>query len=192
MTRSLSIASLSLHTAQGRRKYLTPRERLRFLEAAAREPAEIETFCLTLAWTGCRVSEALGLTHADLDHEGRTVTVRCLKKRRAGIVREVPVPAHFLATLARIHGHGPPDARLWPIARSTAWRNVKAVMRTVGVGAAAASPKGLRHTFGVHAVRSGIPLNLLQRWLGHASMATTAIYANVMGAEEQEIAARMW
>lgn len=192
MTRSLSISSLSLHTAQGRRKYLTPGERLRFLEAAAREPGEIETFCLTLAWTGCRVSEALGLTRADLDHESGTVTVRCLKKRKAGIVREVPVPVALLEALSRVHGCGPPDARIWPIARSTAWRNVKAVMRTIGVGAAASSPKGLRHTFGVHAVRSGVPLNLLQRWLGHASMATTAIYADVMGAEEQEIAARMW
>ncbi|MGU3420810.1 tyrosine-type recombinase/integrase [Methylobacterium sp. D54C] len=192
MTRPLPRASLSLHTAQGRRKYLTPGERLRFLEAAAQEPGEVETLCLTLIWTGCRISEALGLTHADLDHENRTVTVRCLKKRRTGVVREVPVPAHLLATLARIHGHGAPDARLWPIARSTAWRDVKAVMASIGVGSAASSPKGLRHTFGVHAVRSGVPLNLLQRWLGHASMATTAIYANVMGAEEQEIAARMW
>ena len=55
-----------------------------------------------------------------------------------------------------------------------------------------ASPKGLRHGFGVQAVRSGVPLNLLQRWLGHADIATTAIYADVMGAEEREIAARMW
>ena len=77
-------------------------------------------------------------------------------------------------------------------ARSTAWREVKAMMRDAGVSAAAASPRGLRHTFGVHAVRSGIPLNLLQRWLGQASMATTAIYADMMGAEEHEIAARMW
>lgn len=46
--------------------------------------------------------------------------------------------------------------------------------------------------FGVHALRSGIPLNLLQRWLGHADIATTAIYADAMGPEERAIAARMW
>ncbi|WP_296583951.1 tyrosine-type recombinase/integrase [Xanthobacter sp.] len=55
-----------------------------------------------------------------------------------------------------------------------------------------ASPKGLRHAFGVHAVRSGVPLILVQKWLGHEDIATTAIYTNVLGPEEREIAERMW
>ena len=53
-------------------------------------------------------------------------------------------------------------------------------------------PKGIRHAFGIHAVRSRVPLNLVQRWLGHAMLSTTAIYANALGAEERGIAARMW
>lgn len=51
-----------------------------------------------------------------------------------------------------------------------------------------ASPKGHRHCFGVHAVSNRI----LQKWLGHAQLSTTAIYANAIGQEEQSIAARMW
>jgi hypothetical protein len=31
-----------------------------------------------------------------------------------------------------------------------------------------------------------------QKWLGHAQLTTTALYANAVGEEEQEIAARMW
>jgi site-specific recombinase XerD len=42
----------------------------------------------------------------------------------------------------------------------------------------------------VAAVSTGIPLNLVQNWLGHAQIATTAIYA--VGAEEKDIARRMW
>ena len=42
------------------------------------------------------------------------------------------------------------------------------------------------------AVAAGIPLNLVQKWLGHAQFTTTAIYANAVGAEEQDIARRMW
>jgi hypothetical protein len=53
-------------------------------------------------------------------------------------------------------------------------------------------PKGLRHSFRIHAIRSGAPLNLVQRWLGHASMTTTAIYLDALGEEEREIAARLW
>jgi integrase len=34
--------------------------------------------------------------------------------------------------------------------------------------------------------------NLVQRWLGHAQLATTAIYADAVGEEERGIAARLW
>jgi len=55
-----------------------------------------------------------------------------------------------------------------------------------------ATPKGLRHGYGIHAVRSGVQLHMLQKWMGHASMSTTAIYAKAVGSEELEIADRMW
>jgi hypothetical protein len=29
-------------------------------------------------------------------------------------------------------------------------------------------------------------------WLGHAQLSTTAVYANAVGAEEKDIARRMW
>ena len=38
----------------------------------------------------------------------------------------------------------------------------------------------------------GIPLNLVLRWLGHAPLSTTAIYAYAVGEEERHIAARLW
>ena len=74
----------------------------------------------------------------------------------------------------------------------TGWRAVHAVMEAGGLDGPYASPKGLRHGFGVDAVSAGIPLNLVQKWLGHAQLSTTAIYADAVGEEEQSIAARMW
>jgi site-specific recombinase XerD len=44
----------------------------------------------------------------------------------------------------------------------------------------------------VAAVFAGIPLNLVQKWLGHAQLTATAIYADATGAEENDIAQRMW
>jgi integrase/recombinase XerD len=32
---------------------------------------------------------------------------------------------------------------------------------------------------------------MLQKWMGHAQLSTTQIYANAMGKQEQDIAARM-
>jgi len=76
--------------------------------------------------------------------------------------------------------------------RATAWRRVSEVMSMAGISGPQASPKGLRHGFGVAAVQAGIPLNMVQKWLGHAQLSTTAIYADAVGAEEQAIAERMW
>ena len=74
----------------------------------------------------------------------------------------------------------------------TGWRRVCEVMARAGVRGPQASPKGLRHGFGVAAVTAGVPLNLVQKWLGHAQLSTTAIYAEAVGEEEHAIAARMW
>ncbi len=44
----------------------------------------------------------------------------------------------------------------------------------------------------MNAVSRGIPLNMVQKWMGHAQLSTTAIYADAIGAEEKSIAAKMW
>ena len=128
------------------------------------------------------------------------LVIESLKKRRAGIYRAVPVPPALLDALDLAHGlrerrsrRGKAGGeRLWPWSRMTGWRAVHAVMAAAGLDGPHASPKGLRHGFGVAAVSAGIPLNLVQKWLGHAQLTTTAIYANAVGAEEKDIARRMW
>ena len=55
-----------------------------------------------------------------------------------------------------------------------------------------ATPKGLRHGFDVACIEKSISLSLVQRWLGHAQLSTTAVYANAVGEEERGIAARLW
>jgi integrase/recombinase XerD len=184
----------SLFGRSGQRKYLTPAERRRFIAAAGRRPAEVRTLCLTLAHTGCRISEALALTGAAIDADGGTLAFRCLKKRGRFVMRLVPVPPAFLQLLARVHRRAvrAPAERLWRWGRTRAWQLVKDVMREARLVPPAASPKGLRHAFGVHAVLSGVPLPLVQKWLGHEDIATTAIYTAVIGREERAIARRMW
>ena len=190
---------MQLHDAEGHRKYMTADERARFLAAAEQAPRETRTFCLVLAYTGCRLSEALALTADRVDLEAGVVIFESLKKRRTGVYRAVPVPSGVLDALDLVHDLKALQrrvqarkTRLWPWSRVTAWRRVAAVMRDARIDGPQASPKGLRHGFGVRAVNAGIPLNMVQKWLGHAQLSTTAIYADAVGAEEQAIAARMW
>lgn len=82
--------------------------------------------------------------------------------------------------------------RLWPWSRVTAWRAVKKIMTRAGLVGCAACPRGFRHSFGVGTLHAGVPLNLVQRWLGHARISTTAIYAAASGPEEVAFAARFW
>lgn len=191
-----------LFDSAGRRLYMTAGERTAVLAAADRAPRDVRTFCYALAFTGCRLSEALQLTVAGVDLAGGVLVFESLKKRRRGVYRAVPVPASVLDALDLVHGvrevqrrakDGGRSARLWPWSRTTGWRRVQEVIDAAGVqDGPHACPKGLRHGFGVQAVSKGVPLNLLQRWLGHAALTTTAIYANAVGEEAQNIAARMW
>jgi integrase/recombinase XerD len=188
---------MTLHTMDGARKYLTTGERDAFLRAAEHADRQVRTLCMTLAYAGCRLSEALALTVDRVDLAAGVLVLESLKKRRTGIYRAVPVLlealdlVHGIRELQDHRGKGR-GIRLWPWSRMTGWRAVHAVMAAAGLDGPYASPKSLRHGFGVAAVSAGIPLNLVQKWLGHAQLTTTAIYAEAVGEEEQSIAARMW
>jgi len=191
------VATASLYTSTGMRKYLNEAERARFIAAARAHPrGMVRTLCLTLAYTGCRISEALAIRVHAIEPGAGFIAIRSLKKRKGVIViREVPVPSDLLNALEDVHGISTrePDERLWPLSRCRAWQLVKLVMAEAGIlPGIHATPKGLRHGFGLHAISSGVPLNLVQRWLGHARMETTAIYLQALGQEEREIASRMW
>lgn len=190
-----------LFTTDGQRKYLTEAERLALLEIAKEYPRKVRTFVGTLLFTGCRISEALALTVERVDLRNQSLVFESLKKRKRGVYRAVPIPASFLDDLDMVHGireaqqrpQGGKGLLLWEWSRTTAWRRVKEVMEAAGVGEGVhASPKGLRHGFGVAAVTEGIPLNLAQKWCGHSHISTTAIYANALGEEERFIAEKMW
>lgn len=186
---------------QGHRKYLTRQERELFLHAAEKADREVRTFCTLLAYSGCRISEALALTADRVDLADGLIVFESLKKRKSGIFRAVPVPPQLLDALELVHGiremqkskDGGKKTRLWSWSRTTAWRRVKAVLQAAGLNdPISATPKGLRHGLGVNAVSNGIPLNLVQHWLGHAQLSTTAIYADVVGEEERHLASKMW
>ncbi len=193
---------MKLYDLKGQRLYLTSNEREDFIEAAKNAPREIRTFCFVLHYTGCRISEALSLTPKLVDLSEQALVFKTLKKRGRVVHRAVPVPEEVLDTLDVVHGITEAlkskkrkviNKPLWSYSRMTGFRYVKAVMDEAGIADGAHKcPKGLRHGFGVHALGRGVPLNMLSKWLGHSSLETTAIYANALGEEQRDIAARMW
>ena len=200
------MSEMRLHDDHGNRLYLNAEERAAFLDIARRRPARDRTLCETLHHTGCRPSELIEITPARVDLSGGTVTLRSLKKRKDAsgkqkiAYRAVPVPPDYLDTLNTAHGireaqRTPKRAKapIWPLSRVRVWQIVKGVMIEAGIpDAPQRSPKGLRHGFGINATVKGVPLHMLSKWMGHAQLSTTVIYADAVGREEQDIAARMW
>ncbi len=188
-----------IYDKTGKRKYLTVKERQAFISVAQKFPATVSTFCLMLACTGARISEVLAVTPERIDIEAGFVVIESLKKRRRGMYRAIPVPHALLRRLEVTHDVAAAQldmklrtSSIWPWSRTTAWTLVKRVMLEAGVAPDRAMPKALRHAFGVCAIQRGVPLNIVQKWLGHARISTTAIYADAVGAEERMLLKRMW
>jgi len=128
---------MGLHTANGARKYLTAGERDAFLRQAELADRQVQTLCMTLAFAGCRLSEALALTADRVDLAAGVVVIESLKKRRTGVYRSVSVPPALLDALDMVHGIRELQTqrgkrrgqRLWPWSRMTGWRAVHGVMR---------------------------------------------------------------
>ena len=191
-------ANISLVGRDGR-KYLTATERTRFLAAVRSHPnPSTQTLATTLAMTGARVSEILAVRHRDVDLEAKEIRISTLKRRREHW-RAVPVPedlVHALDLVHRVRRHqASPTGRervLWDITRQTASRQVAGIMRAAGIEGPQASPRGLRHSFGVAAVTAGIPLPTLAAAMGHSNLASTAVYCAAIGEEARQLMSRLW
>ena len=141
---------------------------------------------MVIQWrSGLRISEALRLEVRDLhlDAEPRVLRVR---RGKGGKDRLVPVHNELWAAVGnhlryRRISNGP----LVKVNKSTAWRWYKIALAEAQ--SRGLIPQGrrvathtLRHSFARHCLASGVPINRLSVWLGHASLQTTLIYLQII------------
>jgi integrase len=183
----------ALFDLKGNRKYLNGPERKAYFQAVKDEPDRLRrAFCLTLFYTGCRISEALNLTAERIDLTGKALVFETLKRRKRGYFRSVPIPDSLTELFRQLQSGLEPPAGIWTFSRTTAYRLVKNRMARAGIVGGMACPKGLRHGFAIACIGKDIPLTTVQKWLGHARLETTAIYLDASGDEERELAKRLW
>jgi integrase/recombinase XerD len=142
----------------------------------------------TLYAAGCRASEVVGLTMADLHLEAGF----CKCEGKGGKQRIVPLGRPAVNALrSYLDGLRPrlvataPDAnRVFvsrggkPLSREMLWVVVKKYVRRAGLHAKV-SPHTLRHSFATHLLAGGADLRTVQELLGHASIQTTQRYTHV-------------
>jgi site-specific recombinase XerD len=189
---------VSLYTPVGARKYVNLSERSLLTERLRHLPVKRRLLAFAIMWTGARVSEVLAITPSSFQIDAGLVAIQTLKRRQP-LVREIPIPSPFMAELDAVfdlrRAQRDPEAAcrpLWDFHRVTVWRMIKQAMEQAGISGVRATPRGLRHAFGVGTLAAGVPLTLVQRLLGHASVATTAIYTEVVGPEQRALTARFW
>jgi len=185
-------SQMRLYSRKSERLYINRAERKAFKQAAKQQTTDLKLLCLVLFYTGCRLSEALNLRLCDFQVEDGNIAITSLKKRDKHHVREIPVPYNLLREVEQHFKDKHTQLKLWPIHRSTAWRKIKRVMEQAGIEGAQATAKGLRHSFGANCVYLGIDIDLCKKWMGHSTIAVTAIYRQIVGKEEREIASRIW
>jgi len=137
--------------------------------------------------SGARASEAANLTISDLD----LVTPPSVKLTgKGGKVRRCPLWPHTagnLAVLVAGRGSNEPvflNRRKQQITRFGIRALVKRSAQTASLKLPILSSKRvsthtIRHTTAVHLLRSGVDINTIRAWLGHVSLDTTNIYAEI-------------
>jgi len=161
--------------------YIPEEDVARLLETAKPSVKEYALLC-TLAYTGMRVGELCSLTVDDLDFGQKTIRITSGKGDKDRVVIldervEVALKA-YLPTKEK------PTERVFVsrvgerMTEETVQRIVRACAKRAGL-TRPVTPHVLRHSLATHMLRHGADIRVIQRLLGHSSIATTQIYTYV-------------
>ena len=136
--------------------------------------------------SGARASEAADLTIEDIDRHSRSVRITG-KGRKQRICPLWPETLEHLRrlTVARAPGEavflnrrGQPITR-FGIHAMVERHAARAANSAPSLQTKSISPHVVRHTAASHLLRSGVDINTIRAWLGHVSLNTTNVYAEV-------------
>lgn len=139
--------------------------------------------------SGARVSEAAGLKITDLDLHPNTMSIVKLLGK-GGKTRRCPLWAATAKGLITLIRDRPADQPVFlnRLGQSLTRHGIHEMLRRHVRKASAScpsllrkriSPHTIRHTTATHLLRSGVDINTIRAWLGHVSIDTTNIYAEV-------------
>jgi integrase/recombinase XerD len=131
------------------------------------------TMIMLVLDNGIRIGELVGLDREDIGEDTIFVSGKTGQ-------REVPVSQEIRRQLLELARSGPlfrgPKGRL---TTSGAYQAIRKALTRAGISGKKLGPHTLRHTFGRQWIVAGGDLVSLQRILGHASISTTRIYAEL-------------
>jgi integrase/recombinase XerD len=144
---------------------------------------------LFLRDTGARPCEVTRLRFCDLRLDRVVLTGKRRKKR------EVPVQSDLLIELRALRREEDGESavvfrsfRNRPMSTRTLWYVFKSLVDDLI--AEDFPPYALRHSFATHMIEDGVPVHVVQKLLGHASLETTSVYVHPPASVEGDLARR--
>jgi integrase/recombinase XerD len=136
---------------------------------------------ITILRTGGRIDEILQLKARDFSLESNTIRLKTLK-RKGEVYMVIPMHPELRSAILEyfLNSHIDPrsDENVFKMTRQGVDKYFKKMQSPLNFRIHAHK---FRHTFAVKAIMSGVPLNVLQKWLGHASVFITNVYTEITG-----------
>jgi site-specific recombinase XerD len=181
--------AVGLYVAQRAKEHPTQLDGALFLAAPDRETAQgrrDHALLLFLYNSGARAEEAAQLLICELDLAGGSVRIR----GKGGKERQCPLWPSTMDALKTLIAKRSTTATVLlnrcghPITRFGIHALVERYVHKVRVqmpslAAKRVSPHSIRHTTATHLLRAGVDINTVRAWLGHVSLDTTNIYAEI-------------
>ncbi len=162
----------------------------------------------TLRSTGCRVGELVSMRRADLDWVAHSALVKGKGSKYRLVyldnrawqalttylqARQDGASGRELARLPVFCGHGNRSGRTpSPLTTRHVSRTIAGLAKKAGIPEAGVTPHYFRHVFATRALDRTENLALVQDMLGHASPATTRVYAKTNERQRREGYRRVW
>lgn len=150
-------------------KALTVDEQAELMEKL--EGSKLEKYYLFCLYSGCRRNEALGVCRGDVDEKSGVIHIRGTKTE--GSDRYIPLFDTIFDTISDILFGKNEGEKLFDFMPDYVSKRFKKYCPGHVL-------HDLRHTFATRALDAGVPMKVVQTWLGHADLSTTAdIYTDV-------------
>lgn len=151
---------------------------------------------IVLLWrSGLRISEALALRKNDVDWNARAIRVL---RGKGSKMRTVGIDAEAIAVLQEMASTHESSYLICtragkPLSSPYVRVMLNRLAKKAGV-TRRVHPHIFRHTFAVELVREGVSMPLIQRLLGHSSLAVTSAYLESLSPEEalNAVRGRVW